>query len=617
MTILKNAQLTQLMTDQGTQNLMGGGVSQNYGVGGLPFINNSMNHLGGIFNQQQQMMQASMNPLMFQNQMFGLQGMMGTMPQLGLGMGMNQMNNQANINQIKSENAALGGFPAPRLAIKEVESEDDNLVKKRKITKKAKLVKLKKLDMVLNKAIKPHANRITRNNRQQDTMGDPRLLSNEKNFDRFMRKIMVLVKNEYRGGLMLAEGNKIPNAYLREPDDRLDELVEKGAMLVDKFINRYDDLEAEDISLCSLNSQDSDDDCSMSDDSYSMSTADIGNRMADPVELVVPVLPRRDAPAGGGLAVPILPRRQPGDAPPPSTNPRPGPPPPPLIPTYVKDSTTKLSKTAPLIGTNVLSIGMQTKSEVVPPHIKLQEATPNSARKGIPLNDQIKAPPGESPKNLSGPIISVPKTSDNLKNKQVTPQKAVDKPNPKLLNSKKQVKQDSKTSKVKPPVPAKVAAVSIAQPSVPLGPSNSELLLLKEIREREEAQLSMLHSEQVIDEFHRLNPEVIVFLEKCLKNSKNALKLQDDSKLKKSITRDDGTAPKQKKKMKKGHKANELSNELVLSEICYDDTFMQEVSINIIPPSSTGLKIDKDEDDFSSRKPKNRLLPKKAKGRKR
>ena len=207
-------------------------------AGQMPFLTNSVNgKLGGplsgqlgpnqLFNHQQQLLQAGMNPLMFQqNGLFGLPGMMSGMPGLGnmgvMGLGnVNMMSNQASINQIKSDNATaaaiaaggLAGFPAPRLANfgeQIPEGGDENSMKRKKMAKKSKLMKLKKLEMVLHKAIKPHAARITRANRQHGAIrGDPKLLSNEKNTDRFIRKIIVLVKNEYRGSLMKTEGRKV------------------------------------------------------------------------------------------------------------------------------------------------------------------------------------------------------------------------------------------------------------------------------------------------------------------------------------------------------------------------------------------------------------------------
>ena len=392
-------------------------------------------------------------------------------------------------------------------------------------------------------------------------------------------------------------------------------------------MKRYDELDVEDISLNSLNSDDSEDDYSMSD-SYSMSTADVGIRFQDdagkqPIGLIVPVLPRRDGPAKGvvGLAVPVLPRRPDNSA----NDPKPP------TPTTGDDADPlAMLNTANIfeMGMNFLSIGEQTRSEVVPP---ASQGRQGECLAATHENTKVPKKGGELPATPASkltPVNALPKAKEaagGAKNANLM------KSLPPIPTGEVATKAFGKAGTGKPVISASAPAAprrgakTTNEQATPnkMKPhiSDSEKLIIEALKQAEETRLNELESERIIDEFHRLNPEVIVFLEKCLKNSKNALKLQDDGKLKKSIDRDDigqiAGNSKPKKKMKRGHKANELSNELVLSEICYDDTFMQEVSINIIPPSSTELAIDTEEDDFIRRKPKNRLLPKKMKGRKR
>ena len=117
-----------------------------------------------------------------------------------------------------------------------------------------------------------------------------------------------------------------------------------------------------------------------------------------------------------------------------------------------------------------------------------------------------------------------------------------------------------------------------------------------------------IESERVIDEFHARNPEVLVFLEKCLKNCKNALRLQDKTKLTKTIRRQSfGIEPKPVIKRTLSFKG--LGEEASISDIRYD-SLKNDFSITIIAPVAGQVKVMTEQERLKLKTNKNCLLPK-------
>ena len=610
---------------------------------GMPFLSSSMQHMyppGGMnFGQVQSgtIINGQFVPLPGSNQQIPPFGMFNQSSQsqfgalnsmqgiLGQGMGFNQglLGQNMRLPQLQLDDDFLhtGELPKPSTMIKvNADSEqatgdmkEQSLAKKKK--RKMKASKLKKLHYFLEKIVKIKAHRITKANRAKGRgyAVDKAVLSTERDLDKFIYKIVIRIKNEFRMKKMREIGRKIPSAYVYERDEKICDLIDKGVNLIQDFIDKYDDLVDEDISMNSLDSESEASYSQSADNSYSMSTTvrddgddDSPKAKAEPTGLVVP--PRK--PASTGLAVPVLPRRDPKMS----------------IPIEVKASDPKQNVRSKSIkdssppglaipAFNKQSVKQQAdgKKTVDKPIVKLdtgkdvgKDAGKDAGKKSGPAQDKKNTLPSED-------LIFVDPAKKAVGAKTTDAKTTKEKPAAKLATEAVVAQKDSTVAKKKEvvePAPSSVIPsigdfMKMAIPSMLAGQTEEEI-----------DKANQLESERIIDEFVAENPDVIVFLEKCLKNSKNAIKLQEESKLKKSIERDE-TGVVRKRSKRKTLGIPKIGEDTMVSEM-YDDTFMQEVSINIIPPSMTDLPKEWDDDDkFRMKNKKNRLLPKKAKGRRR